>query len=925
MHKTFAALPLVALFMPAAVMAGTEPLYEATPGWVQQAEMGEVVRSTGPSELLYDWQYRIEDGTVFAYTDHAVRIDNPQALMEQNTQTITWMPDKGDLVINAFEIHRGGEVIDLLAQGVTFDVLRRELSMEAGYLEGELSATVSVPGLRQGDVLRLAHTVSSDEQALGDDVQVFQFLPSQPWQVGEARAIVSWPEGEEMYWAAEERVGLADPVLRDGYRYLSVDLPLAQPAPVPQDAPPRFRRPAMLRVGSFASWEEVSRVMAPHFESAAHLEAGSPIVEQARAIMARSDDPLTRAALATQLVQDEISYLFNGLDGGNYLPQGVEHTWAIRTGDCKAKSVLLLSLLREMGIQSEVVLVNTQGGDATPELLPMPAFDHMIVHAVIDGNDYWLDGTSAATRLANIGDVPPFYYALPLREGGSALVEMVQRDLALPQMALDMRVDHSAGVDFPALVTMTIDFAGPTGAQLRALVDAADPAQLRQMAAQFSEDGELQVSDLSLSYDEGRAIGTMVLQGIAQPSFRWEDGRLRSTFDERPEIAFNPDRGRAAWREIPVSTRGPMRMTTAMTMTLPQDGNGFSLNGNPDFDFSFANARVTGQTVLRDDIVRSSSDMQQRLGEIAAADLPEARRAAQQVQNYALDLVAPDAITWRWDLPAADRRLRAAPILAAYESAMEFAESDDFLPQMYRAQFLASIFDFRAAKADFDILVDEVPSTWVYNERAWLNEVLGDDAAAIADRRAAYELEPSNEQARALAQKLAYHGDTEEALALLDSLAVPDGDRVAQATTLATATALAGDLDGAHALLLHAVADAPQDPEALNEDCWFRGLFSVALESALARCTQAVERAADPANAIDSRALVHFRLGDFAAAIGDLDAAIDLAPEQSGSRYLRGIVRLAAGDQDGQRDLDTALLMAPQLEQFYTRHGIVAR
>ncbi len=73
-------------------------------------------------------------------------------------------------------------------------------------------------------------------------------------------------------------------------------------------------------------------------------------------------------------------------------------------------------------------------------------FDHVIVRARIDGWDYWLDGTSMATRLPNIGNVPPFHYALPLRPGGEAdLMAMSQRDKAVPDMRMDVTVDHSAG------------------------------------------------------------------------------------------------------------------------------------------------------------------------------------------------------------------------------------------------------------------------------------------------------------------------------------------------------------------------------------------------------------------------------------------------------------------------------------------------
>ena len=60
-----------------------------------------------------------------------------------------------------------------------------------------------------------------------------------------------------------------------------------------------------------------------------------------------------RARAALRLVQDQVRYVFVGLDGGNYTPASVADTWQRRYGDCKAKTVMLMALLREMGISAE--------------------------------------------------------------------------------------------------------------------------------------------------------------------------------------------------------------------------------------------------------------------------------------------------------------------------------------------------------------------------------------------------------------------------------------------------------------------------------------------------------------------------------------------------------------------------------------------
>ena len=906
--------------------AADEVLYGEIPGWVQQADIAAVAGAGGPSERLRDWQYRIEDSVVYAFTDRVVRIDNPQALMAENQISLAWLPDKGDLTVHRLEIRRGSQVIDLLAQGVTFDVIRREQGLEQRLIDGALTATLSVPGLREGDVLRTAFTVSSDDQALGDEVQVTQFLPGAPWPVQQARAIVSWPESEELFWDVEDRVALGEPVLRDGYRTIEVALPLAEPAPVPEDAPWRFQRPAVLRVGSFADWPELSRIMAPHFESAAQLADGSPIAAQARAIMVRSADPLTRAALATQLVQDEVSYLLNGLDGGNYLPQRAEDTWEKRFGDCKAKSVLLLSLLREMGIESEVVLVSSRGGDMVAELLPLPAsFDHVIVHATIGGTDYWLDGTSAATRVGTIADVPPFYFALPLRSGGAGLMPMAQRDPAVPQVVMAIVADHSAGIDLPMLVSLDVTLSGPGGAQMRALADENNPESLREMARNIGGTMEgLQVSALTVDYDDETALATIHAEGIGPSAFQFADGRLKMILNAMEGYGeFNPDRARPAWRAIPVMTPGPGRRVETTRMLLPEGGVGYALVGEPALQGGFGNVSISASAAIEGDALVVQSEQVQRLGEIAPADLPEAKRAARRLASYKLELAPPETVTWRWDIDAATRASRAAPILAAYDRALAFADEEDFSALQARAQFNATIFDFAAAKADYDLLVERNPSAWAYQQRSAMQEAMGENAAAIADLRTAYDLEPFNSLAFAMARLLAYEGEAGEAQELLASLPVGQEDLTTYADTLATVTGLEGDAESGLAVIADRIAETPQSADVLNSDCWYRGLFAVALDSAVDRCTQAVERADYPAAALDSRALVRYRLGNWDEAIADLDAALAISPGLAASMYLRGIVRLHNGDRAGAADIATALRISPQLPALYGRHGIV--
>ena len=758
-------------------------------------------------------------------------------------------------------------------------------------------------------------------------MQVLQYLGSEPWQVGMARAVVSWPEDEKVFWKAEDAAHLAEPEVHKGYRYLTVRLPLDESKSMPDDAPSRYRRPTVLRVGTFSDWSELSRLMAPFFLTAAKVAPDSAVARQAAEIMKKTDDPLERAALATRLVQDKVSYLLNGLEGGNYLPQEAEFTWDKRYGDCKAKSVLLLSLLKQMGIEAEPTLIASSGGDALPYLLPLPGdFDHVIVHATIAGVDYWLDGTSAATRLNTIDSVPPFYFALPLREGGADLAPLTRRDKTYPDMVMSGTIDHSAGVDMPLLFSITMEGSGPQAAAVEAIADADDPDFLRKMAGSFANSGGMKggvLSNITMSYDKEAALARVVIEGVASTDFEWKDGKLIVDAGNRTQdVMFNPNRARREWRDIPVATPGPSYSKFNFSLKLPDKGKGFQVTGQGPRKLQFANTKILADTQLVGDTIRTQMEMWQTLGEVAPADVAKAKRDALRIKADASEIVAPTEVTWLWDLDDAERRAKAAPILKAYDKAIAFARKDDFGPLYFKAEFLRNIFDFDGALAAYNELVEKNPIAWNHRMRASVLLALGCRENAVADLQEAYDLDPANETAFSLATEMAYVGRADEALELLDALPVSDDDRAGYADTRATVAGLGGDTDSGLSLLAAEVAEKPENSEALNSQCWFRGLFDVAVDDAVSGCTRAIERANNPAPALDSRAMVEYRLGKYDEAIADLDAVLKLAPAIANSRYMRGVVRLMKGDTGGKEDIRKALRINPQLGAYYARHGI---
>ncbi len=238
-----------AFVISAPASAGDTVRYGAPAAWVVPADFA-AARATGESVVMIDQQSRLEGGQVEIFSDIAYRIDSPEALTKAGTLQLGWLPDKGDLTVHRIEIYRGAEVIDLVKQGAQYTVLRRERALEKRSLDGALTATLAVPGLKVGDIVRFSQTITNRDQALSDAMQFASPLMTAPLKLGFGRVAVSWPKDTPMKWRAGSGVALPTPMEAGGYRTLSLPLPLAEREDPPQDAPGQARnRPAEHRHG----------------------------------------------------------------------------------------------------------------------------------------------------------------------------------------------------------------------------------------------------------------------------------------------------------------------------------------------------------------------------------------------------------------------------------------------------------------------------------------------------------------------------------------------------------------------------------------------------------------------------------------------------------------------------------------------------
>jgi tetratricopeptide (TPR) repeat protein len=926
------ALGFLLLFGAAApAWASETPRYEPAPAWVLPAP--PIKQGPGlPVFALIDQQTRIADGVVCGYRELGTRAISADLLAHMGTVTLNWQPFHGDLIIHRVDIIRDGQHIDVLKSGQKFDVIRREQGLEQLEMNGILTATLQVEGLRVGDVLDIAYSVSVKDPALKGGVQASALAMPEPFKVDYARARMIWPIGSKIRWKGYLTGLKASESDAGGWHEVNVSLPAPKQPDMPADAPRRFQPIPAIEAGSFADWPAVSEAFLPLYQTQGLIKPGSPLAQEVAKIRAGESDPRRRVAAALSLVQDRIRYFAEGMNGGNYVPQTPERTWAAGYGDCKAKTLLLLAMLHALDIEAEPVLANIGQGDLVAVRLPAPeAFNHIFVHAKVGGEDLWLDGTARGTREKDMGDPPPFHSVLPLREGGAQLLQLPAKAPARPTRITTVDIDESAALGVGAPFTATVVLHGGAADALHTFVSQLDNEKLLAVA-QASLGGaagpNATVATQKFDFDPAAGAITISVTGIARPGWRRQDHayRLRST-GTLASIRLNADRARPAWKDIPVALGNPSHAVVTTRLRLPDGGHGIALEGDGALDLDIGGRRYVRKATLAGDLLTIEERSTSAGEELPAAELPAARAKLAAAQGRTLRLATGPDYAPPYQQVSDAARAHKLDRLAALHGEIIAAKPDDASRYINRAVFYEASFQRDLALADLDKAVSLDGNASTLLRRAALLEAMGRKDKAAADFQAMLGLDPSSKMALTQLGLLQIDaGHKAEAMAPIDQhLEHADEDKPDWESAKAELLAQAGDADGAIAAIDKAIEVKSASAQLLNQRCWIKGTLAVQLDSALQDCTRAIELTENNTAELDSRAMVYFRMNRLSEALADVNAALDRSPSMSASLYLRAAIERKMGKtQSADKDAASARLISPQIDEDYARWKIKA-
>jgi hypothetical protein len=177
-------------------------------------------------------------------------------------------------------------------------------------------------------------------------------------------------------------------------------------------------------------------------------DASPEIKQKVAALTATAVTPLAKMQALAKFVQDDIRYVAIELGIGGQQPHPAVDTFSKRYGDCKDKATLLGSMLKEIGVDSYYVVINTERGAVSLSTPPNLGFNHVILAVQLPagltdpslvavwqhpklGRILFFDPTDYLTSFGHLRGELQANYGLLVTPDGGELVDLPQLPAAL--------------------------------------------------------------------------------------------------------------------------------------------------------------------------------------------------------------------------------------------------------------------------------------------------------------------------------------------------------------------------------------------------------------------------------------------------------------------------------------------------------------
>ncbi|WP_372795141.1 DUF3857 domain-containing protein [Lutibacter sp.] len=395
------------------------------PSWVKQVDFKNIENtenSGGFQYLLIDLQENIINKSTFGH--YAIKVLNSEGIQSMSNIDITFDPSYQKLYLHQIQIIRDGKIINKFNDS-NIRTIQRETSLERSLYDGSLSTIINLTDIRENDIIEYSYTVNGFNPInKGDYSTTFYHQYTIPVNRVYNRVITN--KQHELQFKLYN--GAIDPEINTSNNKTEYiwDVEALDFKIYDINVPSWYDSHRSVSFSSYKNWGAIVDWALPLYK---YDEADIKEINLNLKKVKLKEDKLLAII---KFVQDDIRYL--GFESGinAYKPHKPKKVFEQRYGDCKDKSLLLVSLLRKEGVESYPLLINTQLKDELKERLPAGnIFDHCVVYFKHKNKDYFIDPTisNQGGNLQNIS-FPNYRYGLLLKPGENDLFHIPDTEKA---------------------------------------------------------------------------------------------------------------------------------------------------------------------------------------------------------------------------------------------------------------------------------------------------------------------------------------------------------------------------------------------------------------------------------------------------------------------------------------------------------------
>lgn len=396
------------------------------------------------------------NGLAERFVQRLVHLRTDRAANDSQETWIRYEPGRQEVEVRKARVFRRGSGGALETSEATARDERELSEPWYGLYYDSRAEVVVFENLRAGDLVEIQYSLAdvaySNELSdyFGDFELIADNFPTRRWDY----TLIA-PKGRTLYFNSPLAAGVSSQIEARGdetvYKFSAEHVARVESEP----AMPGIAEVApYLHVSTYKSWQDVGRW---YWNLVAdQMQDDGTLKKAALAATAGLTSPEDKVKAIHRLVVESTRYV--GLEFGihGYKPYKATQVFERRFGDCKDKASLLVTLLRAVGVDAEMVLLRTRrGGHIADKPASLAVFDHAI--AYVPALDLYLDGTAEFSGLTELPSEDQDVMALRVTAKGATLVQTPEladaSNQARRRWAVDLETDGSARITEDLTVT----------------------------------------------------------------------------------------------------------------------------------------------------------------------------------------------------------------------------------------------------------------------------------------------------------------------------------------------------------------------------------------------------------------------------------------------------------------------------------------